>query len=423
MSNKVQLTAPRVQHYLEWLGRIEYRNYDDDTTYNRNSYALLDELFTEIRHIKPKHSYGCLRWTLWLCAQRGQMEDFGDWAEWVRSGEVSSKEEFIQVWKDYFPDEEEWYEASLVEDCKTGYRSIVLKHKFVIEVDPSKPHRSYPYDVSPFVQWLIYAVRESITQLKEGSYNDQVNARLPAQHRVGTIRRSDYWSIFPEAKEHFFERTTQEEVDKALEFMNNQPEFDRFTDRVAIMTANKFYEACAIGYKANRYECEDLTPKELYYRFADRRDEGLGELDGDSEPAFRDWLHNPHRGGGHPWEVCRGGNSTHVDLRVMDDANGYFFCVAGNAEHRCIEAIKFFLALKAHGLPVFIHDAKELADRLMGEEQIGIVPEGVFPRYCSDWFPHENIIDFMNLPYEKREQIIAHTAWQPLAPVELAEEL
>ena len=69
---------------------------------------------------------------------------------------------------------------------------------------------------------------------------------------------------------------------------------------------------------------------------------------------------------------------------------------------------------------MFIYDAKELVARLKGEERIGIVPEGVIPMYCSSWFPDEGIIDFMNLPYERRDEVVAHTTWQQLEPVQLA---
>ena len=85
------------------------------------------------------------------------------------------------------------------------------------------------------------------------------------------------------------------------------------------------------------------------------------------------------------------------------DAKGYYFSLAGSAETRTVETIKFFLALKDAGIPVYIHDAVELVARLKGEERIGIVPESVIPVYCSLWFPNERIIDYMNLPYENRE--------------------
>ena len=61
--------------------------------------------------------------------------------------------------------------------------------------------------------------------------------------------------------------------------------------------------------------------------YADGRDEGLtGQghglnagpgIDFDSPAAWNDWYFGT-RGGGHPWEVVPGGNSTHVELYVCN---------------------------------------------------------------------------------------------------------
>lgn len=170
------------------------------------------------------------------------------------------------------------------------------------------------------------------------------------------------------------------------------------------MTAGRFYEYCAIGYKANQYEnLEGLTAKEQYYKKADGRDEGLAELNIDSAEEFEAWYHDRHRGGGHPWEVCRGGNSTHIDLYVRHNEHGFFLYVRGKAWTRSIEAIKFYNALRAEGVAVYLHDAKGITDRLLGRDRLGIVPEHVIPAYCEAWFPGMDILDFMNLPYEQDE--------------------
>lgn len=43
-------------------------------------------------------------------------------------------------------------------------------------------------------------------------------------------------------------------------------------DREQVLFQGKFFEYCAIGYKANQYEhLEGLTAKEQYYKKADRR--------------------------------------------------------------------------------------------------------------------------------------------------------
>lgn len=187
------------------------------------------------------------------------------------------------------------------------------------------------------------------------------------------------------------------------------------------MTANDFFRFCAMGYAENKYDGCGKTPKEQYVLHADGRDEGLQDIDADSPEAFHAWLHDRDRCGGHPWEVCRGGNSTHVDLRVMEDMRGYFLYLAGAAWNRTMETVKFYLALTRANIPVYLAEAKVLADRLAEEEKIGIVPEGVLPAYCGSWFPNEHIIDYMNLPSEDREKFLPFCTWYEERPTALAQ--
>lgn len=113
-------------------------------------------------------------------------------------------------------------------------------------------------------------------------------------------------------KESFFEALTQEDVD---EFLATGTEDCTGLPELKEMTANDFYRFCALGYAANNYDGQAFAPKAQYYRHADGRDDGLKKIDPDSAEAFADWLENREKGG-HPWEVCRGGNSTHVSLYV-----------------------------------------------------------------------------------------------------------
>ena len=185
------------------------------------------------------------------------------------------------------------------------------------------------------------------------------------------------------------------------------------------MTADYFYKFCAMGYAANKYDGCDKTPKEQYYLHADGRDDELSEIDPDSPEAFDDWLTNRECHGGHPWEVCRGGNSTHVSLYVGKDKDGYYLTLAGDAWNRTIETVKFYLVLRRAGIPVYLEEAKLLADRLMEKEKLGIVPDGVMPAYCEGLFPNEHIIDFLNLPEEDIEELLPFCVWQDIKPVEL----
>ena len=96
--------------------------------------------------------------------------------------------------------------------------------------------------------------------------------------------------------------------------------------------------------------------------------------------------------------------------------------VAGIAETRTIEAVRFFLALYRAGVPVCIRNAEELKARLTGTESIGIVPEGVFPAYCHARFPGEGIVDFMNLPRERQDELSKYCRWQPIPVPRLRKE-
>ena len=94
--------------------------------------------------------------------------------------------------------------------------------------------------------------------------------------------------------------------------------------------------------------------------------------------------------------------------------------MAGSSLGRSVETVKFYLALADHGLPIFLTDGIEIAAMLTGMDYIGIVPEGIIPRYCASLFPGEKILDFMNLPQGKKEQVEKAAIWYPLREVRLS---
>ena len=83
---------------------------------------------------------------------------------------------------------------------------------------------------------------------------------------------------------------------------------------------------------------------------------------------------------------------------------GFYFTVDGKSWARSIESIKFYLALHRLGMPVKINKGKRLAERLLGKNKVGIVPEGVFPRYCESLFPGEEIGERFRLTWHQEER-------------------
>ena len=353
---------------------------------------------------------------VWLTAPRGTLEDFGQYEDYLESGEVESREEFVALWLGEYPDENKWYKLSAT--AYKGIQSIFINHKLVLHLHPDVSDQ-YPHDKSELAAWLLSSVKGVVSALASGSYNDRILQHLPHDKRLGKIRRTDYWRIFPDEKTEYLKAITPDEISRFVNRIGQQ-RTDTPSARLPEMTAALFFECCRLGYEANRYDgANELSAIDLYRKHADGRDDGLLSLETSSAEVFDAWYHDRHRHGGHPWEVCRGGNSTHISLYAMHDETGWWLSLAGSSMVRSVETVTFFLALADHNVPVFLRDGAAVAAMITGADWIGIVPEGIFPRYCDSLFPGEKILQYMNLPFEERDQIIHAAFWYPLPDVRL----
>ena len=214
-----------------------------------------------------------------------------------------------------------------------------------------------------------------------------------------------------------------------------------------------FFNACKLGYEVIGKDCGGYSLSELYLRYADGRDEGLtGKGHGlnagpgiqfDDPKAWNEWYFNRKQHSGHPWEVVPGGNSTHMELYVINDIGhldfnlrlgkiteeeyegrlknaGYYFEI--NGIHRPFESVNFYLTLAENGLPVVIDDADELVNGFRGSDYVGIVPHHVIPRYCESLFPKEygRIFDFIHV-YKDEDKWYNSVTWLSEEPACLQE--
>ena len=204
-----ELTQPKVDQYIHWLSRDDHFGMHG-CVYDDKSDKLLDEFFELIEQIAPVSKNGVR--ALWLRAERGPIEDYGNAEEEVACGDFDSVEEFIEEWKAWFPDEIKWYQLQAVQLKDEGYRAVMLGHKYVIVQDKRREPAGFPNEISEFVQWLIDGVKECIEMLKAGTYNGFIKENLPPEHRTGKILRKHYWDVWPEARKEFFEDISAEDV-------------------------------------------------------------------------------------------------------------------------------------------------------------------------------------------------------------------
>ena len=155
---------------------------------------------------------------------------------------------------------------------------------------------------------------------------------------------------------------------------------------------------------------------------SDGRDAGLRDIDADSPIAFSEWYHSGRVLGAHPWEICRGGNSTHISLFVSHNNDHWEIRLAGSSNSRVEETVRMAIALYENNIHFLLSNAEEIVHMISGTDYIGIVPDGVTPRYCHVMFPEEDrIIDFMNLDNDERTQseIIEKSFWYPLEKIDI----
>jgi len=359
---------------------------------------------------------------IWITAERGKIEDFGDFNEYLEEGEVNSPEDFTDLWHCYYPDELKWYNFAI-----TKYKDVFyfyLDSKLTLQFNENESSSETAHDFqTKLTDWLLKITEDVLASIRRNvqDYNDFISINLPHKKRTGRIVRSDFWSVFPEQMEDF-QHTITPEILKILEKIKFQSESKSFR-HLTTLTSGDFFRFCEIGYDANKYfddSNKPLTAKEKYAAMADGRDCGLKLLPENSIDDFATWFETGRNCGGHPWEICRGGNSTHISLYVCHDEKGWYLRLEGSSIARVIETIKIAVALYDHKIPFILGKAEEIHKMADGLDYIGIVPETVFPRYCHGYFPDEDkIIDFMNLGTERNTELIAKAFWYPIPELKM----
>ena len=353
---------------------------------------------------------------IWFHIERGAIEDYGDFEEFLEEEVVDDRAGFEEMWLYDYPEQVKWYDFAVNEYNDEYY--FYIDSKLTFHIAKELPEYYGKIDVKPLIDYLNKEVSRCVDWLQtdEAGYNRYVNEKLSYSRRTGKIFRQKFWEISSYNKKYITKGIRKKDIEilKKIVVQSNK---DAEKNYMSEMTAGNFFDYCRMGYEANNYfKGKELSSVEMYNAFADGRHDGLTEIDPTSPEAFADWYQNS-RGGGHPWEICRGGNSTHISLYVERKAGkGWRLRLAGSSAARVNETAKIAIALYNNQVPFDLWEAEEIYKMVCGTDYIGIVPQEVFPRYCHSLFSEENerIIDFMNLGWEETDKIIPATEWYPI---------
>jgi hypothetical protein len=197
---------------------------------------------------------------------------------------------------------------------------------------------------------------------------------------------------------------------------------------VKTMCANDFFDYCRIAYIAGQRKGDSvdkkLSGKEMYKRYADGRHEGLLDINHKSKKEFADWIDGTHpkkSSGGHPWEIKRGGNTTHINLSVHRPSfyqkEDFKIELCGAAISRLTETIQMFLAIQEASKPISISDPEGIRRRLLAQDNIGIIPSysslhRANQRYREDQHVYD-VFHYDELGRHKRK-ILPFITWEAL---------
>jgi hypothetical protein len=347
------------------------------------------------------------------------------------------------VWNILFPDDQgRWHRLHINKYKRTYYithidgdcGSLEFEHGKSVRVsdlmwrgnrdwkeNSQQPMPAWDSMITAACKWLACVKRDWIKA------NNRVLTEYPLDRRYGVVSHSIVRASLPDVFR----------LDKELgragtrKFVNlvEQGYFMKSENtEVSSMTASDYFKYCKIAYLAGRRKDEKVdaswSGQKMYTRYADGRHNGLLDIDLDSGKEFSDWIdgvHPKHATGGHPWEIKRGGNTTHIDLSVsrpsLYQKEGFKVELRGESIGRMVETLRMFLAIHDAKRPISIANPEAVRKRLLAQDNIGIVPGyNSLHRANQHYAKEKDVFDVMHYADlgRFRRRILPYITWEPL---------
>lgn len=132
---------------------------------------------------------------VWLKIHRGKPNDwisFEDYQNeyWDEEG-TPTKSGWMEEWRSWFPEEENWHLLGCWED--DGWLTIGIDNHIIVQISPEE---RAPYENEELVRVLGYLCEEAkrvVGEIHAGNYRRRIESELPKERRYGLIKRSDLW--------------------------------------------------------------------------------------------------------------------------------------------------------------------------------------------------------------------------------------
>jgi hypothetical protein len=334
------------------------------------------------------------------------------------------------LWEFYIPSKRTWHYWWVKQYKQNHYCGG--SHVDSRELNASSFDRQRSPETADWLEKYTAALRPILRNVKRDpvDYHRRLCRSLPAQLRTGVIHRSFVYTLIP-AYARFDQELTPRELKRIIGLLKGPDP----TTLIPALTSGRFFTYCRTAYMANPRTHRGTRNRHLnglamYKKWADGRDGGLTALPQDDAAAFAQWYHAGAGSGGHPWEIFRGGNSTHIDLtpRWDEHAKGWFIEIRAFSSTRLAEACRMALAFHAQGWPFRLAHRESYLRRLLAEDHLGVLPDFHDLKYGWQKFPEQfHVADCIHYSWFKDDhgrsvrplhEIRQLISWFPIAPLQ-----
>ena len=401
---------------------IKWSSHGDNMLGNEEENRLAWDICALTESFEPQKENSNVR-SLWFRIPRGSIdewmsvEEYREYAEMYDEPEEEVAAARSRDWSAWFPEEEYWH--TLTTNTEDGWAIVVIDDRVAIEV---KPDEVMHYE-NPRLRDRLERVRacaaELVAMAADGAYRRLIEESLPPKCRFGFIKRKTWWDRL--GKEDLFDdaKVGQEEAAELAELLRAQPEREDI-GRLPELCARQYFDNLkgayiAAGYaydgKSNYLHLPEDDSRAWYVRLGDARDVSILKLDQDSCEAFAAWFDDDKRFFNHTFEILQGPSISRVYLHPSHDERGWCFTLTDSITWCAADVARIWRYLNGIGFPTYVYNAGDLANALLGEDDLLVVPfnEGIWYRGTEHF--GRRAVTCVHLPEEGAEAILGDIEW------------
>ena len=136
-----------------WIDIHLYRFHSGPVVMGPEMQSSLPDLFESIRPVSPVGEDEVRK--IWIRAERGTIENYGDFEEFREEEIVETRNEFEEHWRFEYPDPVKWYHIASAQ--YEDQRFVYFDHKLALQYTPNPEQVHYQHadsKLDTFLSWL-----------------------------------------------------------------------------------------------------------------------------------------------------------------------------------------------------------------------------------------------------------------------------